>query len=69
MEHLPYKGAGPVLTDVLAGHLRLGTTGWSTALGQIRAGGVVPIATSSRNRFPGLTTCGRLPSKAIPNSR
>ncbi len=53
MEHVPYKGAGPVLTDVLAGHLRLGTTGWSTALGQIRAGGVVPIATSSRNRFPG----------------
>ena len=40
VSHIPYKGAGPALTDLVAGHVKLGTMTFSSAAGQIRAGRV-----------------------------
>ncbi len=52
VEHVPYRGAAPGITDVMAGHLTFGSMTWTTASGQIQAGAVIPLAVSSNERLP-----------------
>lgn len=52
LEHIPYKGAALAVTDLVAGHVKLGAMTWTTAHGQIRGKAVVPIAVSSARRIP-----------------
>src|SRR6185295_17282662 len=52
VSHIPYKGAGPALTDLLAGHVKLGTMTFSSAAEQIRAGKVLALAVSTEKRIP-----------------
>ena len=55
--HVPHKGSAQAMLDLLAGNVMLGTMTWSSALGQIRAGKVIPIAVSSRRRVAEFPTC------------
>ena len=50
MVHVPYKGAGPALTDVLAGHVELTFTSLPAGLPHVKAGKVRPIAVTSPKR-------------------
>ena len=53
------KGASQGMMDLVSGNVNLGTMTWTSALGQIRSGKVVPIVISSRARlaeFPDLPT-------------
>jgi tripartite-type tricarboxylate transporter receptor subunit TctC len=53
------KGASQGMMDLVSGNVNLGTMTWTSALGQIRSGKVVPIVVSSRARlaeFPDLPT-------------
>src|SRR6185437_6351699 len=52
VSHIPYKGAGPALTDLVAGHVKLGTMTFSSAAEQIRAGKVRALAVSTEVRIP-----------------
>ncbi len=52
VSHIPYKGAGPALTDLVAGHVKLGTMTFSSAAEQIRAGKVLALAVSTDKRIP-----------------
>jgi tripartite-type tricarboxylate transporter receptor subunit TctC len=53
INHIPYKGAGPALTDLIAGHIELATMTLSTAAEQIRAGRVMALAAASQARMAG----------------
>ncbi len=48
--HVPYRGSGPMLSDLIAGHITLGVDGISTALPHIQAGTLRALGISSRNR-------------------
>ncbi len=50
LQHIPHKGSAQAMLDLLAGNVLFGTMTWSSAIGQIRAGKVIPIAVSSRHR-------------------
>ena len=53
------KGASQGMMDLVSGNVNLGTMTWTSALGQIRSGKVVPIVISSHARlaeFPDLPT-------------
>ncbi len=54
ISHIPYKGAGPALTDLVAGHVKLGFMTFSSAAEQIRAGKVLALAVSTEKRIPGM---------------
>lgn len=52
LDHVAYKGAGLAMLDVIAGHIKVGTLTWASALGHIKAGEVIPLAVSSKKRMP-----------------
>jgi tripartite-type tricarboxylate transporter receptor subunit TctC len=51
MVHIPYRGAGPLMPDLLAGQVDLAFDGLGTSAPQIKAGRLIPLAvtTSARN--------------------
>lgn len=48
--HVPYKGAGPALTDLVAGHVQTMITAISSTLPYVKAGRLKPLAVSSEKR-------------------
>ena len=59
VQHIPHKGSSQAMIDLIAGNVMIGSMTWSSAVGQIRAGTVVPIAVSSAARvieFPNVPT-------------
>jgi tripartite-type tricarboxylate transporter receptor subunit TctC len=50
--HIPYKGAAQAITDLIGGHVKVGSMTFTTASEQIRAGKVVPLAVTSAQRLP-----------------
>jgi tripartite-type tricarboxylate transporter receptor subunit TctC len=48
--HIPYRGAGPALQDLLAGQVDFMFDGLGSAMQHIRAGKLVPLAVSSAKR-------------------
>jgi tripartite-type tricarboxylate transporter receptor subunit TctC len=59
VQHIPHKGSSQAMIDLIAGNVMVGSMTWSSAVGQIRAGTVLPISVSSRVRvaeFPDVPT-------------
>ncbi|MBM3359586.1 MAG: tripartite tricarboxylate transporter substrate binding protein [Betaproteobacteria bacterium] len=52
--HIPYKGAGPVVIDLVAGHLHVASMGLPSAMAMVQAGKLRPIAVTSATRSPAL---------------
>jgi tripartite-type tricarboxylate transporter receptor subunit TctC len=50
MTHVPYKGAGPALNDLLAGHVDLYFPGFPAAMPHLKAGTLKVLAVSSGER-------------------
>lgn len=50
--HVPYKGCGPALADLIAGQVPVGLVTISSAMGFIKSGQLRPIAVSSAERSP-----------------
>jgi tripartite-type tricarboxylate transporter receptor subunit TctC len=54
MTHVPYKGSGPMLTDLLSGQLQLSFSSVPTALPHIRSGRLRALAVTLLERSPTL---------------
>jgi len=54
LQHIPYKGSAPALTDVIGGQVELLSSSIPSALGQIKAGKLRPLAVTSASRSPSL---------------
>ena len=52
MEHIPYKGSGPAMTDVMAGNITFMFDVLITSIPQMRAGRVRALAVTSARRSP-----------------
>ena len=50
--HVPYKGAGPMMQDLIAGNVDMAFDGMGTSAPQIKAGKLRPIAVSTPARSP-----------------
>jgi tripartite-type tricarboxylate transporter receptor subunit TctC len=69
MTHVPYKGAGPALTDLLSGNIQLMFDGLGTALPPIKAGLLKPLAVSSAERIADLPDVPTLAESGYPDYR
>lgn len=52
MVHVPYKGIGPMMTDLLGGVVDLAFDGLASSSPQIKAGKLTPLAVTSPERSP-----------------
>jgi len=52
MNHIPYKGAGPAMQDLLAGQVDLMFDGMGTSAPQIKSGRLRPLAVTTATRTP-----------------
>jgi tripartite-type tricarboxylate transporter receptor subunit TctC len=50
MVHIPYKGAGPILADLLGGQVLLGYISLPAALPQLKTGRLTPLGVTSSKR-------------------
>ncbi len=68
MEHVPFRGAAPLVQEMLAGRIALGTDQLSSSLQHIRAGTLRPIATLSATRMRVLPEVPTVREQGFPNA-
>jgi tripartite-type tricarboxylate transporter receptor subunit TctC len=67
LAHVAYKGAGQAITDLVAGHVQMGSMTWTAALGQMQAGTIIPLAVSSTRRMPEFPDVPTLKEQGYPD--
>ncbi|MGX6566393.1 Bug family tripartite tricarboxylate transporter substrate binding protein [Cupriavidus necator] len=66
MQHVPYKGAAPAMTDLLAGQVNLMFDNLPSALAQIQAGKVTALAVTSARRASVLPSVPTVRESGLP---
>jgi tripartite-type tricarboxylate transporter receptor subunit TctC len=69
MTHVPYKGAGPALTDLISGNIQLMFETVGTALPPIKAGLLRPLGVSSPERIADLPDLPTIAESGYPDYR
>jgi tripartite-type tricarboxylate transporter receptor subunit TctC len=54
MQHVPYRGAGPALTDMIGGQVQVMFDNTTSSIGHIRSGKLRPLAVTTSTRWEGL---------------
>src|SRR5262249_57389330 len=52
LQQIMTKGGSQAMMDLISGNVNVGTMTWTSALAQIRAGKVIPIAVTANARLP-----------------
>jgi len=64
--HIPYRGAGPLMVDLLAGQVDLAFDGMGTSSTQVKAGKLIPLAVTSNQRNPVLPNVPTVQEAGVP---
>jgi tripartite-type tricarboxylate transporter receptor subunit TctC len=64
--HVPYRGGGPAISDLLAGHVQLSFMTALEASGHIKSGKLRALAVTSRQRVPALPDVPSLGEGTVP---
>jgi tripartite-type tricarboxylate transporter receptor subunit TctC len=66
MEHIPYKGSGPAMTDLMAGNITMMFDVLITSIPQMRAGRVRALAVTSAKRSPYVPEVPTMDESGVP---
>ncbi|MEO6564978.1 MAG: tripartite tricarboxylate transporter substrate binding protein [Casimicrobiaceae bacterium] len=66
MNHIPYKGAGPAMQDLLAGQVDLMFDGMGSSAPQIRGGKLRPLAVTTTTRSPAFPDVPTVQESGVP---
>lgn len=67
LEHVPFRGAAPLVQEMLAGRIQFGGDQLSSSLGHIRGGTLRPIATLAAQRASALPNVPTAREQGFPN--
>jgi len=67
MQHIPYKGSAPALTDLLGGQTAIMFDNMPSVIGHVRAGKLRPIAVTTPTRSPALPDVPTIAESGVPN--
>jgi tripartite-type tricarboxylate transporter receptor subunit TctC len=65
--HIPYKGAGPAMIDLLGGRVDVKIDAYSTAIAHLKAGKLVPLAVSGKERIPQMPDVPTIAESGFPD--
>lgn len=68
MDHIPFRGAAPLVQDMLAGRIQFGGDQLSSSLAHIRGGALRPIATLAASRASALPDVPTVREQGFPNA-
>jgi tripartite-type tricarboxylate transporter receptor subunit TctC len=66
MQHIPYKGSAPALTDLLGGQTAVMFDNMPSVIGHVRAGKLRPIAVTTPNRSPAVPDVPTIAESGVP---
>ena len=66
LQHIPYKGSAPALTDVIGGQIALLSSSIPSALPQVKSGKLRPLAVTSASRSPSLPDVPTIAESGYP---
>ncbi len=66
MVHIPYKGAGPMLSDLIGGQIPIGFDNLPSTMGHIRSGKLRAIAVTTPKRWPGAPEIPTIAESGVP---
>jgi len=66
--HVPYRGSGPALADVMGGQVLFASDTWAATLPLVRGGTLRALAVTSPERFPGLPDAPTLIESGFPGT-
>jgi tripartite-type tricarboxylate transporter receptor subunit TctC len=66
MNHIPYKGTGPALTDTLAGQTNVFFSSTANAMPHVKAGKLRAIAVTTAKRIPALPDVPTVAESGVP---
>ena len=66
LTHVPYKGTGPALNDLLGGQVSMSFTDVLTALPHVKAGKLRAIGVTTRNRSQAMPDVPTVSEQAVP---
>jgi tripartite-type tricarboxylate transporter receptor subunit TctC len=65
--HIPYKGAGPAIVDLVAGHVQLSFVSIPAVVGHVQNGRLRMIAQCGATRFPSFSNLPTMQEAGVPN--
>lgn len=65
--HVPYRGAGPAILDLIAGHVPLGMVAVAGAINHIKSGALVGLAVTSKERVKSLPDVPTIAECGLPD--
>ena len=66
-EHVPYKGMGSAMTDILAGRLQFMSAAYGTVRSYVKSGDLKPLAVGSKKRISALPDIPTASEVGFPN--
>jgi tripartite-type tricarboxylate transporter receptor subunit TctC len=66
LNHVPYKGSGPAMQDLLSGQVKVSFAGIPNVLGQVRAGRLRVLAVTTAARWPDLPEVPTVAEAGVP---
>jgi len=67
VRHVPYKGTGPMLQDLVGGQVDLGVVALPAVQGHLKSGALRPIGITGRSRAPAAKDIPTLAEQGLPN--
>jgi len=67
MTHVPYRGSGPMVTDLMAGVVQLAFDNFPSSIGAVNAGSLRALAVTSEKRWPLAPELPTMEESGVPN--
>jgi tripartite-type tricarboxylate transporter receptor subunit TctC len=66
LTHIPYKGSGPSVADLLGGHVKVGMPGIAIVIPHAKAGRMIPLGVTSAKRAPQIPEVPTIAESGVP---
>jgi len=67
VKHIPYKGVGPMVSDLIGGHVDWGVLSVPSVQGHLKSGALRAIGVGTQTRIPGLPDVPTMAEQGMPN--